>query len=245
VRGVRRDFRFRGASFATKRAYAAKRGFDLVAALVLLIVLAPLIVVLGAAIKLDSPGPVLYRARRLGFKGREFAMLKFRKMREDASGAALTLAGDDRFTRIGRFLASTKLDELPQLWNVVRGQMSLVGPRPEDPEFVSLHPERYEQILRVKPGITGLCQLAFRAEGLILDASDPIGYYTERLLPQKVAIDELYAARRTLGMDLRILIWTAAALLGRVDIAVHRQTGRLSRRSPRLAVPEAAPVEAG
>jgi lipopolysaccharide/colanic/teichoic acid biosynthesis glycosyltransferase len=245
VLGGLRGFRFGGPSFGTERMGATKRGFDLIAAVLLLLVLAPLLVVLAAAIKLDSPGPLFYRARRLGFGGREFAMLKFRKMREDASGAALTLAGDDRFTRVGRFLASSKLDELPQLWNVVRGQMSLVGPRPEDPEFVSLHPERYREILRVKPGITGLCQLAFRAEGMILDPSDPVGYYTERLLPQKVAIDELYAATRTLGMDLRILIWTVAALLGRIDIAVHRQTGRLSRRSPRVAVAEAAPVEAG
>jgi lipopolysaccharide/colanic/teichoic acid biosynthesis glycosyltransferase len=212
---------------------AAKRGLDLVGAATLLLV------------KLDSRGSALYRCRRVGLRGREFAMLKFRKMRDDASGPALTLADDDRFTRIGRLLAKSKLDELPQLWNVFKGEMSLVGPRPEDPKFVSLHHERYDRILQVRPGITGLCQLAFAKEGAILDPADRVADYTRRLLPQKIAVDEFYATTRTLRMDLRILTWTAVAVFLRADVAVHRKTGRLSVRRRPAPVPVPQEAEAG
>jgi lipopolysaccharide/colanic/teichoic acid biosynthesis glycosyltransferase len=167
-------------------------------------------------------------------------MLKFRKMVIGAPGPALTVPDDDRFTRAGRFLASTKLDELPQLWNVLKGEMSLVGPRPEDPEFISLYPEEYERILKVKPGVTGLCQLAFAREGKLLSSGDRVGMYVQDLLPQKVQIDTFYASRRTLAMDIRILIWTGVAVLLRRDVAVHRESGRLSvRRRPHLEVPAA------
>ena len=158
-------------------------------------------------------------------------MLKFRKMRPDAhAGPPLTSADDDRFTRVGRFLAKTKLDELPQLWNVLRGEMSLVGPRPEDPAFVAMRPDDFVSIAGVKPGVTGLCQLAFAKESFILDSNDRVRDYAERLLPQKVAIDLLYARRRTIGFDARILIWTFVAVLLRKDVAVHRETGKLTRR---------------
>ena len=234
-----------GAAAAVSRRRAlTKRTFDFAVASVLLVLLSLALLACAIAIKLDSRGPVFYRSRRVGQGGREFSMLKFRKMRNDASGLALTLARDDRFTRIGRFLAQSKLDELPQLWNVVRGQMSLVGPRPEDAEFVSMHGERYQQILEVKPGMTGLCQLAFAKEGAILDPGDPVGYYTERLLPQKVAIDELYATRTTLWMDLRILAWTTLAVFGRIDVAVNRGTGRLTRRRRQVRSVEPSVAEA-
>src|SRR5205823_1367512 len=124
------------------------------------------------AIRLESRGSVLYRCRRVGQGGHEFSMLKFRKMQRDAAGGPLTAADDERFTRIGKLLAKTKLDEVPQLWNVLRGTMSLVGPRPEDPSFVSMLVSEYEQILRIKPGITGLSQLAFARETEILDPAD-------------------------------------------------------------------------
>lgn len=207
-----------------------KRTFDVVVATVLLLALSPLVLAIAAAIKLDSRGPVFYRCRRVGYRGRELAMLKFRKMRNDAAGPALTLDEDDRFTRVGRLLAKGKLDELPQLWNVVKGQMSLVGPRPESPEFVALHRERYATILTVRPGITGLCQLAFAKEGRILDPVNRVDDYTRRLLPQKVAVDEFYATSRTLRMDLSILVWTVIAVVARADVAVHRATGALTRR---------------
>ena len=216
----------------------AKRLLDLTITVPLLVLLLPLIVLLAVAIKLDSRGPVLYRCRRVGFQGSVLVMLKFRKMVDGAAGPALTVHDDTRFTRVGRFLSLTKLDELPQLWNVIRGEMSLVGPRPEDPEFVALHPTEYDEILQVTPGITGLCQLAFAREGQLLASDDRVDAYVENLLPQKVQLDVLYASRRTLAMDLRILVWTAVAVVLRRDVAVGRETGRLSvRRRPVAAEP--------
>jgi lipopolysaccharide/colanic/teichoic acid biosynthesis glycosyltransferase len=213
----------------------AKRGLDLAVASVLLLVLLPLIVVVAAAIRLDSRGPAFFRCRRVGYRGREFGMLKFRKMVHDASGGALTAPEDDRFTRFGRVLAKTKLDEIPQLWNVLKGDMSLVGPRPEDAGFVELCADEYRHILTVRPGITGLSQLAFARESEILDPDDRHGHYVSKLLPAKARIDCLYVSRRTLVMDLKVLFWTAAAVLLRLEVAVNRQSGRLTRRRPRVS----------
>jgi lipopolysaccharide/colanic/teichoic acid biosynthesis glycosyltransferase len=195
-----------------------------------LVLLAPLLVGLAIAVKLESRGPVFYRCRRVGFRGRELHILKFRKMHKDATGPALTVSADDRLTRVGRFVASAKLDELPQLWNVLKGEMSLVGPRPEDPSFVELRREDFEVILAVKPGITGLSQLAFAKESELLSPVDRLGDYLERFLPQKIELDRLYVSRRTVWVDLRILAWTVAAVLLRRDVAVNRQTTELTRR---------------
>lgn len=216
----------------------AKRGLDVVAASMLLVLLSPLIALVAVAIRLDSRGPAFFRCRRVGYGGRQFGMLKFRKMVHDARGGALTAPEDDRFTRFGRVLAKTKLDEIPQLWNVLKGDMSLVGPRPEDAGFVELRAQEYRQILRVRPGVTGLSQLAFARESEILDPNDRRGHYVSKLLPAKTRIDCLYVSRRTIGMDLKILLWTAAAVLLRLEVAVHRQSGRLTRRRARVA-PEA------
>src|SRR4051794_19205167 len=120
-----------------------KRTLDIAVASATLLLLLPVAVLLAVAIKVDSRGPLLFRCRRVGFRGSELNMLKLRKMRVGASGPALTVADDERFTRLGKFLASSKLDELPQLWNVVRGHMSLVGPRPEAPELVALRAGDY------------------------------------------------------------------------------------------------------
>ena len=209
---------------------SAKRAFDLVLATGLLVVTLPFFVVIAVAIVIDSPGGTFYRCIRVGRRGRMISMIKFRKMRHDARGVALTVSGDRRFTRVGRFLAHTKLDELPQLWNVVRGDMSLVGPRPEDPGFVERCGEAYTEILTVRPGITGLCQLAFAKEGEIIDPDNPVEDYVSRLLPQKVALDRLYARQQTFGMDLRILGWTTLAVILRRSVAVNRATGALSFR---------------
>jgi lipopolysaccharide/colanic/teichoic acid biosynthesis glycosyltransferase len=210
-----------------------KRSLDVVAAAALLVLLAPTFLLVAAAILIDDGAPVLYRCRRVGQGGSELRMLKFRKMRRDAAGPPLTVAADPRFTRVGRLLAPSKLDELPQLWHVLRGDMSLVGPRPEDPTYVQLHPEPYADILRVKPGMTGLSQLAFVDESVLLDADDPNVSYLERVLPQKLELDRLYAANRSLRMDLQILCWTALVTLLRRRVAVHRGNGRLSvRRRP-------------
>jgi lipopolysaccharide/colanic/teichoic acid biosynthesis glycosyltransferase len=218
---------------------ALERALDFTLALCALMLLTPLIVLIALAIKVDSRGPVFHRCRRVGFRGRELGMLKFRKMSATAAGSSLTAADDDRFTRLGRILARTKLDEIPQLFNVLTGRMSLVGPRPEDPDFVALRRDDYERILQVRPGITGLTQLAFARESEILDASDPLGDYVRRLLPQKTRIDRLYVARRSIGMDVRILWWTAINFLFKSEVAVNRSTGSLSlRRRPAQLVPK-------
>jgi lipopolysaccharide/colanic/teichoic acid biosynthesis glycosyltransferase len=211
----------------------AKSVSDVVVAAVLLVILSPLMLALAVAIKLESAGPVLYRSRRVGLRGEEFEMLKFRKMHRDAAGPPLTSRHDERLTGVGSFLLRTKFDELPQLWNVVRGHMSLVGPRPEAPIFVGFYPGDYQMVLRVKPGITGLSQLAFAKENDILERPELIGSYTDRLLPAKIALDSLYIARRSLFYDARILIWTFGAIALRLDVAVDRDSGKLSvRRRP-------------
>jgi lipopolysaccharide/colanic/teichoic acid biosynthesis glycosyltransferase len=218
--------------------HASKRFFDMLAAVVLLTVFAPLIVAVAVAIKLDSRGPVFFRARRVGFRGGELQMLKFRKMRHDAQGPALTSTDDDRLTRIGRWLTHSKVDEIPQLWNVLRGQMSLVGPRPEHPGFVEQRAAEYEKILSVRPGITGLSQLAFAREAEILDPEDRLNDYMLRIFPQKIALDQLYADCRSLLTDGRILAWTVAAVLFRREVAVDRTKGTLRlRRRPVVVEP--------
>ena len=219
---------------------ALKRTLDVVVAVPVLLLLAPLFIVIAATIKLESRGGVLYRCRRVGRGGRELQMLKFRKMHEGARGPALVQKNDERFTRLGAFLARTKLDELPQLWNVLKGEMSLVGPRPEDPSFVEQHREAYDAILAVRPGITGLSQLAFARESEVLDPGDRVGHYVSRILPQKMQMDRMYAVQRSLSMDLKILWWTLCAIVARREVAVHRDTGRLSRRAPREPAAEVA-----
>lgn len=219
---------------APSRRFGTKRIFDVALSVLLLVVLAPLIVVVAVAVKLDSRGPLFFRCRRVGFRGRDIDMLKFRKMQDGATGPRLTTAGDGRLTRCGRVLAATKLDELPQLWHVLIGEMSLVGPRPEDAAFVGLHVAEYEEIVQVRPGLTGLSQLAFACEAKLLDSDDAIPSYVNRLLPAKVQLDLLYARNRTLRMDLSILAWTVIAVVLRQDVAVNRVSGDLTlRRRPR------------
>jgi lipopolysaccharide/colanic/teichoic acid biosynthesis glycosyltransferase len=219
-----------GSPHATRFDAAVKRAVDVVVSAVLLLVLVPLIIAIVVAIKIDSRGPVFFRSERVGWRGRRLMMLKFRKMRDGAGGAPLTLADDRRFTRIGGWLARTKLDEIPQLWHVLRGDMSLVGPRPECSRFTELYPHEYDGILRARPGIVGLSQLAFVDEGCILDAHDPIGQYVEWILPGKVEMDLLYAQRRSLSLDLRVLLWGIPAVLLRTPVAVDHSTGRMTMR---------------
>lgn len=214
---------------------ALKRTLDVLIAGGLLVVMLPLLFLVVVAIQLESPGVPFYRARRVGYRGRPLDVLKFRKMHADAQGLPLTLNGDARLTRVGALMARARIDELPQLWNVLRGQMSLVGPRPEDPRFVSLYPDDYERILQVRPGITGWSQLAFASESSILDRDDPVRHYVEAILPAKVRLDCLYAERSRVRHDLIVMIWTAAMMFGRTQVAVHRETGRLGRRQPRPA----------
>ena len=210
-----------------------KRTFDIVTAAPLLLALSPILLLVVVGIKLESPGPAIFRSNRVGRHGKVFPMLKFRKMRDDVVGPALTSLEDERFTRIGSFLARTRLDELPQLWNVVRGDMSVVGPRPQDPGFVAVYPEEFAEVLQVQPGITGLSQLAFADERRVLDGPDPVERYVGQLLPQKIGMDRLYVAIQSTSLDIRIIMWTILAVLFRVDVSVNRADGQLKvRRRP-------------
>jgi lipopolysaccharide/colanic/teichoic acid biosynthesis glycosyltransferase len=208
----------------------ARRTLDIVVSTILLILLLPAILVAMIMVKLDSPGPVFYRARRVGYRGEELRMLKFRKMNDGAQGAKLTAGEDHRLTRVGVWLTRLKLDEIPQLWHVLKGEMSLIGPRPEDPEFVAMMAHDYEEILQVRPGISGYSQLAFAEESNILDSDDPLSHYIDRLFPQKLGLDKMYAREQSLWLNIRILCWTVAAVLMRRAVAVHRETGKMNLR---------------
>ena len=209
---------------------AAKRALDIAASLLMLLALLPLILLVALLVRLDSPGPAFFKVRRIGRNGRDLMMLKFRKMKDDAAGIALTTHGDDRLTRIGAFLARSKLDELPQLWHVLRGDMSLVGPRPETVDFVAHHRDEYDQILSVRPGLVGYSQIAFLTEGRILSSHDPLHHYVSEILPQKVSLDLMYARERTVWLDIKILTWSLVAVLLRREVAVSRETGRMNLR---------------
>lgn len=211
-----------------------KRTLDVVVSALILLLALPLFAVVALAILVESPGPVLYHAERVGRHGRSFRMLKFRKMRKHASGVRLTTRGDARFTRVGAWLARTKLDELPQFVNVLRGDMSLIGPRPEDPGFVARRSEDYEVILRVRPGVTGLAQLAFAEESRILCLRDPVTHYLDAIFPQKCRLDRLYVRSPSLRTDLRIVLWTLVAIIVRRPVAVDRATGRMTFRRGRV-----------
>jgi lipopolysaccharide/colanic/teichoic acid biosynthesis glycosyltransferase len=196
-----------------------KRISDCLLAAVGLILLLPLMAVIALLIKLDSPGSALFAHERVGRHGRKFKLLKFRTMVQDAPklGGAITAGHDPRITRIGRLLRLTKLDELPQLWNVLKGEMSLVGPRPEVERYVQLwEPELRELVLSVRPGITGLTQIRYRhEERLLTQQPDPEKYYREVLLPLKLASDAEYVRRRSLLFDFYLLLRTFLALFQR------------------------------
>lgn len=187
-----------------------------IADLATLVLLAPLLALPALLVMLlvflDSPGSVFFRARRMGYRGRPFEMVKFRTMRIDNEGHAIAAADDSRITPVGGFLRTARLDELPQLWNVLRGEMSLVGPRPELQEFVELHDEEYREILAVPPGITGPTQLRYAGlePHLLSLYADPERYYREHLLPDKVKLDLSYARSRSFFGDLSVLARTLA-----------------------------------
>lgn len=190
-----------------------KRTFDIVVSGVGLVVLLPLMLFLALLVSLDSPGPVLFRQTRIGKSFRPFQLLKFRSMKSDNSGAEITCAQDTRVTRVGAMLREIKLDELPQFWNVFCGDMSFVGPRPEVPTFVEQFRTDYEEILKVRPGITDPASIRYKAEAEILGrAPDPIKYYTEVILPDKIKISKRYVRSATFGRDISLIIKTIAVL---------------------------------
>lgn len=186
----------------------SSRAFDLVVTMLLLPAAIGLGAVIAVAIFIDSPGHVIFRSRRVGRNGQPFEMLKFRKMRVDAQDGPITLSNDERFTPIGRFLAATRLDELPQIWNVLRGEMRLVGPRPELELFVRQFAQQYEEILTCTPGITGPAQLLFFDESRLLQGSDPASIYREHVLPVKLLIDLDYVRRTSVARDLWLIART-------------------------------------
>lgn len=206
------------ASAAASRSGWAKRAFDVAACLLALPLLAPLLLALALWVRLDSPGPALFRQERVGRGGRLFRIHKLRTMHvHDGSGPQITRAGDARITRAGRWLRRTKLDELPQLIDVLRGDMSLVGPRPEVPRYMALYPEPARRlILSVRPGITDRAAITFRdEEALLAAAADPERAYVEQLMPRKQALYLHYVAHHSLAGDVRILWDTLRALRGR------------------------------
>ncbi len=184
----------------------AKRLFDVIASALGLLLLSPLLLAAAVWVRLDSPGPVLFRQRRVGRFGVPFTIHKFRTMRVEP-GAAITVGEDPRITRSGRVLRQTKLDELPQLWDVLRGAMSLVGPRPELPRYVELYPEALKHaVLAVRPGITDPASLAYSHEAdLLAAAADPEREYRDVILPAKLRLSADYAARASLASDLKLI----------------------------------------
>jgi len=188
-----------------------RRLLDIAASATGLLILSPLFALLAAAVRLSSPGPAFHRGERVGRGGRLFVLYKFRSMRVEA-GPAITRAGDSRVTPVGRFLRRTKLDELPQLLNVLWGDMSLVGPRPEAPGYVALYDAEQRRILEERPGITSPASLLYRSEEAQLTGDDWERVYVERIMPAKLRIDLDYCRRRTLVSDLRVIAGTIATM---------------------------------
>jgi lipopolysaccharide/colanic/teichoic acid biosynthesis glycosyltransferase len=192
-----------------------KRAFDVAAAIVGLLCLSPLFLAVAVVIKLDSEGPVFFTQERIGRGFRPFRIIKFRTMVKGAPqrGAPITFGQDPRITRVGRFLRHTKLDELPQLLNVVRGDMSLVGPRPELRQYVEQFRRDYEEILTVRPGLTDPASLRFRDEaGLLAAFKNPEETYLTWVLPEKIELGKQYARTSSLIADLALIFRTLAAL---------------------------------
>jgi len=189
-----------------------KRIFDFLTSFLGLILVSPLLLIIAVLIKLDSPGPVFYRGERVGQHGKIFRIFKFRTMVPNAEklGGPSTAADDPRLTKFGKFLRRHKLDELPQLINILKGEMSLVGPRPEVPSEVALYdPETKEIILSVKPGLTDLATLEnLHEEEVLKGAKDPHEAYRRLIQPQKLRLAKEYVKKRSFWLDLKIILKT-------------------------------------
>ena len=188
-----------------------KRSFDLLLAALALLVLAPLLAVVAITVRLTSAGPALFRQERIGRYGRVFVLLKFRTMRvlNGTEKGSFDAGNVSRITSFGRFLRKTKLDELPQLWNVLTGDMALVGPRPEVRKWVEVYPDRWAKVLTVRPGITDPASIVYRDEEEILARSaDPERTYREEILPHKLSLYEEYVHTRSFGGDIGIIFKT-------------------------------------
>jgi lipopolysaccharide/colanic/teichoic acid biosynthesis glycosyltransferase len=194
----------------------SKRAFDVVTALLGLIILSPLLLLVALLIKLDSPGPVFFRQERMGKGFRSFRIYKFRTMVHDAphKGGPITFGADPRITQLGRILRKTKIDELPQLINVLRGEMSVVGPRPEVRPYVELFRADYEEILKVLPGITDFASVKYRDETEVLGRfEDPTAAYVGHVLPEKINLAKEYVRRSSLFLDISLIFKTLLKLV--------------------------------
>lgn len=193
-----------------------KRAFDIFFSALGLLLLSPLLAAIALVVLCDSSGPVIYRQWRMGKDFRPFSIWKFRTMTRNAErlGAAITLRSDARITRAGAWLRRYKLDELPQLFNILRGDMSFVGPRPEVARYVEMYRDEYCDILRVRPGITDLASLQYRNESELLGASaEAERLYCDHILPEKIRLSRLYLHRASLLFDLRLILRTLWAAL--------------------------------
>jgi lipopolysaccharide/colanic/teichoic acid biosynthesis glycosyltransferase len=204
---------------------ALRRLLDVTVAGMLLLVLAPLLGVLALLVRATSTGPALFRQIRVGRNGRPFVLLKLRTMRAGAPGPVITSGGDPRITHLGAWLRRTKLDELPQLWNVLRGDMSLVGPRPEVPHYVALYTAAQRAVLLARPGLTDPASLAWADEAARLARfAEPDRAYVDVVLPQKLALSLTYLERRTVWSDFAVVMRTVA------HVARSQLPGRLGER---------------
>jgi lipopolysaccharide/colanic/teichoic acid biosynthesis glycosyltransferase len=204
--------------------FNVKRLFDILAAGIGFVLLLPVLLPAAILVKLTSRGPALFRQERMGRGGRPFFILKFRTMVADAPrlGSQITAGADPRITKIGKILRKTKIDELPQLINVLRGEMSLVGPRPEVRKYVEMFAADYEEILRVRPGITDLASIKYRDEAAVLGAaSDPDRAYVEVVLPEKIRLAKEYVRRQSFFLDIRIIFGTIFSVIA--DLACKRK----------------------
>ena len=195
---------------------AAKRVLDVIVSAAALAVLWPLLAVIAFAVKIDSPGPVFYRQERVGRNGKPFRIFKFRSMVSDADkkGLAITVGRDSRITRVGAVLRKTKLDELAQLLNVLTGQMSFVGPRPEVPRYTALYTPYQRQVLLVRPGITDYASIAYRNENDMLSgAADPEKMYIEEIMPAKIELNMKYLHEISPLTDLKLILRTIGAVI--------------------------------
>jgi len=193
-----------------------KRIFDIVFSCLGLILLAPVLVVLAIIIKLDSKGPVLFIQPRVGLNNKDFNIFKFRTMQMESDKKGLLTLGnkDSRITKVGYFLRRYKIDEFPQLLNIVIGDMSFVGPRPELRKYVNYYPQEDLSVLSVRPGITGLASIEFRNEVELLKAAkDPETYFIESIIPEKLKLNKLYIEKRSFWLDLKLIIITIYRVL--------------------------------
>lgn len=193
-----------------------KRILDIGVSLIGLIFFLPFLVLVAILIKLDSPGPVFFRQERVGRGFRPFLIYKFRTMTEDSPrrGPSITFGRDPRITRVGWFLRKSKIDELPQLFNVLKGDMTFVGPRPEVPRYVELFKHDYEEILTIRPGITDLASLKYRNEAALLgNADNPEQEYLTRVLPDKISLGKEYIKRSSISFDLKLISKTLLNLV--------------------------------